>query len=121
MMDTPKKPESRIGRLYDGLRSLATPSQLTRKKTGAGIAVVADLLSLIHLSEDGEKFEKIRLCILQDNEYAKSIYPALTSRDTSHKHHSSRLSDVTSITPKITEDCCRISRQNGRGRAASHH
>lgn len=82
MMDTPKKPESRIGRVYDGLRSLTTPNQLTRRKTGAGIAVVADLLSLIRLSEDGEKFEKIRLCILQDNEYAQSIYRAATSRAT---------------------------------------
>ena len=86
MMDETERLDSEMKELYDSIRLYTVPSQEIRRKIDACAAVTADLIQLmrVRLTEVGEEFdavtEKSRLCMLLDNDYARSIYGSTASR-----------------------------------------
>ncbi|XP_068089941.1 uncharacterized protein [Hyperolius riggenbachi] len=100
MMDSIETFESELKITYDDLRLHAAPSQDVRRKIDACIAVTEDLLGLmrIRLTEDdfNAETEKMRLHMLYDKDYAKSIYGStistVPSKCCSHNSGSSSIS-----------------------------
>lgn len=114
MMDAVEKLETELKELYINIRHQMTPSQEIRRKIDACTAVTADLMGLmkVRLTEEGEEFdaeaEKARLCMLLDNEYAKSIYGSSVSKAASISHASSRSSETPSISAKRAETAAQL-------------
>lgn len=89
MMDTIEELESNMKRLYNDIRQKTTPNQEIRRKVDACIAVT-------RLVEDEDEFdaefEKSRIRLLLNRDYARSIYGSTTTELSNHPSESSSIS-----------------------------
>ncbi|KAL6480076.1 hypothetical protein MHYP_G00111090 [Metynnis hypsauchen] len=115
IMDEAEKLNLEVKELYDSIRLQTAPSQEIRRKVDACSAVTSDLLKLmrVRLSEEGVEFdaeaERSRLCMLLDNEYARSTYGSTVSRVNAHScNHSDHLSESPSISAKRAETAAQL-------------